>query len=191
MWTYNKNLQYPISIKSKNIEMAKYIITQFGGPNGELAASMRYLSQRYTMPGDEGKALLTDIGTEELGHLEMICTMVYQLTKGASINELKKAGLQSYYTEHGLALYPCDSNGVPFNATCFASLSDPVACLVENMAAEQKARAVYENLMNLTNDPDILAPLSFLRQREIVHYQRFKELYDKYVKKYYQPDCKQ
>ena len=191
MWTYNKNLQYPVSIHSKNIEMAKYIITQFGGPNGELAASMRYLCQRYTMPDDEGKSLLTDIGTEELGHLEMICAIVYQLTKNASIDELKKAGLQSYYTEHGLALYPTDSNGVPFSAACFASLSDPVACLAENMAAEQKARAVYENLINQTNDPEILAPLSFLRQREIVHYARFKELYDKYVDKYYKPDCKQ
>ena len=190
MWNYSKKLQYPVSIHTKDIEMAKYIITQFGGPNGELSASMRYLSQRYTMPDDEGKALLTDIGTEELGHLEMICAMVYQLTKGASMEELKNAGLQSYYTEHGTALFPADSNGVPFNAMSFASLSDPVACLAENMAAEQKARTVYENLMDLTNNPEILAPLSFLRQREIVHYERFKNLYEKYVKKYYQPDNK-
>lgn len=191
MWTYSKKLQYPISVKNKDLSMAKFIITQFGGANGELAASMRYLSQRYTMPDDKGKALLTDIGTEELAHMEMISAMVYQLTYGASIDEIKAAGLQSYYTEHGCSIYPANSNGVPFTASYFAVTGDPVADIAENMAAEQKARATYENLMNQTNDPDLLAPLSFLRQREIVHYERFKELYEEYVKKYYQPDLQQ
>jgi len=191
MWTYSKKLQYPIHIKNKDLSMAKYIITQFGGPNGELAASMRYITQRYTMPDDKGKALLTDIGTEELAHMEMISTMVYQLTKDATIDEIKAAGLQSNYTEHGVSLFPTDSNGVPFTAAYFAVTGDPVADIAENMAAEQKARAIYENLMNQTNDPDLLAPLSFLRQREIIHYERFKELYEEYIKKYYQPDIKQ
>lgn len=163
----------------------------FGGPNGELAASLRYLTQRYTMPDDKGKALLTDIGTEEFAHMEMISTMVYQLTKGASIEEIKAAGLEGNYTEHGVSLYPVDANGVPFTVAYFAVTGDPVADLAEDMAAEQKARAVYEHLMDLTKDPDILAPLSFLRQREIVHYERFKELYEEYVAKYYQPDFNQ
>ena len=190
MWLYAKQLQYPISIQNKDLAMAKYIITQFGGPNGELSASLRYISQRYTMPDEEGKALLTDIGTEELAHLEMISTMVYQLALGATIDEIKEAGLESYYTEHGLALYPIDSNGVPFTAAYFASTGDPVADIAENMAAEQKARAIYEHLMNLTDNPELLAPLSFLRQREIIHYQRFSELYEKYVKLFYQSDMK-
>ena len=188
MWIYSKKVHYPISIKNKDLSMAKFIITQFGGPNGELAASTRYITQRYTMPDEKGKALLTDIGTEELGHMEMVSTMVYQLTQGATMEEIKAAGLQSYYTEHGCALFPNDANGVPFNAMVFSSTGDPVADLAEDCAAEQKARAVYENLMNQTRDPDLLAPLSFLRQREIVHYERFRELYEEYVQKYYQPD---
>lgn len=191
MWIYNKKLQYPVNIKNKDLAMAKYIITQFGGSNGELGATLRYLTQRYTMPDDRGKALLTDIGTEELGHLEMISAMVYQLTKDATIEEIKAAGLESNFTEHGLALYPNDANGVPFTVSYFAVTGDPVADIAENMAAEQKARATYEHLMTLTRDPDLLAPLSFLRQREIIHYHRFKELYDDYVAKYYQPDHKQ
>ena len=190
MWQYVKQLQYPISIKNKDLNMAKFIITQFGGPNGELGATLRYISQRYTMPDDEGKALLTDIGTEELAHLEMISTMVYQLGLNATIEEIKEAGLESYYTEHGLSLYPVDSNGVPFTAAYFAVTGDPVADIAEDMAAEQKARAIYEHLMNLTDNPELLAPLSFLRQREIIHFQRFKELYEKYVSLYYQPDIK-
>lgn len=190
MWAYSKKLQYPIAIKNKDLQMAKYIITQFGGPNGELAASMRYLTQRYTMPDDKGKALLTDIGSEELGHMEMVSAMVYQLTKDATIEEIKAAGLEANYTEHGVSLYPTDANGVPFTVQYFAVTGDPVADLAEDMAAEQKARAVYEHLMDLTDNPDILAPLSFLRQREIVHFERFKELYDEYAAKYYQPDFK-
>ncbi len=191
MWQYVKQLQYPVSIKNKDLRMAKYIITQFGGSNGELGATLRYISQRYTMPDDEGKALLTDIGTEELAHLEMISTMVYQLGLGATIEEIKEAGLESYYTEHGLSVYPIDASGVPFTAAYFAVTGDPVADIAEDMAAEQKARAIYEHLMDLTDNPELLAPLSFLRQREIIHFERFKELYDKYVKLYYQPDMAQ
>ncbi len=184
MWKYVKSLQYPINIKKKDLRMAKYLITQFGGKNGELGAALRYLSQRYTMPDSKGKALLTDIGTEELGHAEMICTMVYQLLNGASLDEIKKAGLDSQYVEHGYGIFPNDSNGVPFSAT-FVVTGEPVADLAEDMAAEEKARATYENLINLTNDPDIIGPLLFLRQREVIHYARFKELYDEYKEKGY------
>ena len=183
MWVYEKKLQFPVDIKKKDLRMAKNIISQLGGANGELAASLRYLNQRYSMPDNKGRALLTDIGTEELAHNEIIATMLYQLTKGATPEEMKAAGLDTYYAEHGTGIYPTDANGVPFTATYFAVTGDPLADLAEDMAAEQKARAVYENLINLTNDPDLLAPLSFLRQREVVHYQRFKELFDEYVEK--------
>lgn len=186
MFKYVKSLQYPINIKKKDIKMAKYIVTQYGGANGELAAALRYLNQRYNMPDDKGKALLTDIGTEELGHVEMICTMLYQLTKDATLKELKEAGLDTFYTEHGKDLFPTDSNGVPFTTAYFAAVGDPLADLSEDMAAEQKARAIYENLINLSNDPDVIGPLLFLRQREIIHFNRFKELYKEYKKKGYQ-----
>lgn len=185
MFKYVKNLEYPINIKKKDIKMAKYIVTQYGGPNGELAASLRYLNQRFNMPDDKGKALLTDIGTEELGHVEMICTMLYQLTKDASLKELQEAGLGTNYAEHGKDLFPTDSNGVPFTAAYFAAVGDPLADLSEDMAAEEKARAVYENLIDLTNDPDVIGPLLFLRQREIIHFNRFKELYKEYKRKGY------
>jgi spore coat protein JC len=183
MWKYEKKLEYPINIRNKDLRMAKMLVTQYGGSNGELAAALRYLNQRYTMPDNKGKALLTDIGTEELAHVEMISTMVYQLMKNATIEELKIAGLDSHYAEHGKGLFPTDTNGVPFTAAYFATTGDPIADLEEDLAAEQKARAVYENLMTLTNNPDILAPLSFLRQREIIHFTRFKELYDEYREK--------
>lgn len=183
MWKYEKKLQFPVNIKKKNVEMAKYIITQNGGYAGELGATLRYLNQRYTMPDEKGKALLTDIGTEELGHVEMICAMIYQLTKNATKEEMTKAGFDPHYAEHGKSLFPTDANGVPFTASYFATTGDPVADLAEDMAAEEKARAVYENLINLTNDPDVIAPLLFLRQREIVHYARFKQLYDEYKSK--------
>lgn len=183
MWKYEKMLQYPINIKKKDLRMAKYLITQYGGANGELSAAWRYLSQRYTMPDERGKALLTDIGTEELSHVEMISAMVYQLMKGASLKELKEAGLDSMYAEHGYGIYPTDSNGIPFTAAYFASTGDVLADLSEDMAAEQKARATYENLINLTDDEDVIGPLLYLRQREIVHFTRFKELYDYYSKK--------
>ena len=186
MWKYVKTLQYPINIKKKDLRMAKYLVTQYGGANGELAAAWRYLNQRYTMPDDKGKALLTDIGTEELAHVEMISTMVYQLMKGASVEELEKAGLGSHYAEHGYGLYPTDANGIPFTVAYFATTGDPLADLSEDMAAEQKARATYENLINLTTDKDVIDVLLYLRQREIIHFTRFKELYDEYKKKGYE-----
>ncbi len=185
MFSYQKRLQYPINIKKKDLRMAKYLITQYGGSNGELAAALRYLNQRYTMPDNRGRALLSDIGTEELAHVEMISTMVYQLMKDATPDEIRAAGLDSHYAEHGKALYPTDANGVPFTVTYFATTGDPLADISEDMAAEQKARAVYENLIDLTTDPDVLGPLLWLRQREIVHYNRFKELF-----KYYQKNLK-
>ena len=180
MWKYVKTLEYPVNIKKKDLRMAKYLVTQYGGANGELAAAFRYLNQRYTMPDNRGKALLTDIGTEELAHVEIISTMIYQLMKNATIEEIKEAGLDSHYAEHNKALYPTDANGVPFTVSYFATTGDAKADLMENMAAEQKARSVYENLIDLTTDPDVLGPLLWLRQREIVHFQRFKELYEMY-----------
>ena len=183
MFNYQKKLQYPINIKKKDLRMAKFLVTQYGGSNGELAAALRYLNQRYTMPDDRGKALLTDIGTEELAHIEMISTMIYQLMKDATLEEIQEAGLESHYAEHGKGLYPTDANGVPFTVAYFATTGDVLADLSEDMAAEQKARAVYENLINLTDDPDVIEPLLWLRQREIVHFARFKELYDYYKKK--------
>lgn len=185
MFKYIKHTNYPVNIKKKDLRMAKFLLTQFGGANGELAAAMRYFSQKFTMPDDKGKALLNDISTEELGHCEMICTMVSQLTKNATLKELEEAGLASYYADHNKGIYPVDASGVPFTATYFAVTADPIADLMEDMAAEQKARAVYENLINLTDDEDILAPLLFLRQREVVHFNRFKELYEYYKNKGY------
>ena len=185
MWKYVKSLEYPVNIKKKDLKMAKYLVTQYGGANGELGAALRYLNQRYNMPDEKGKALLTDIGTEELAHVEIISAMVYQLLKGATKEELENAGLASHYTEHGNALYPTDSNGVPFTVAYFATTGDPLADLSEDMAAEEKARATYEHLITLTNDKDIIDVLLFLRQREIIHFQRFKELYDEYKKKGY------
>ena len=185
MWKYVKTLQYPVNIKKKDLRMAKYLVAQYGGANGELAAAWRYLNQRYTMPDDKGKAILTDIGTEELAHVEIISAMIYQLTKGATLEELKKAGLDTNYAEHGTSLYPTDASGVPFTVAYFASTGDPLADLSEDMAAEQKARAVYENLIDLTNDQDVIDILLYLRQREIIHYTRFKELFDEYSKKKY------
>lgn len=186
MWKYEKMLQYPVNIKNKNLKFAKILLTQYGGANGELAAALRYLNQRYTMPDNEGKALLTDIGTEELGHVEMISSMVYQLIKDATIKELEAEGLADYYAEHGRALFPINASGVPFTSKYFAATGDPLADISEDMAAEEKARAVYENLINLTDDPDVIGPLLFLRQREIIHFNRFKELYDKYKKMGYE-----
>ncbi|MBQ2909826.1 MAG: manganese catalase family protein [Bacilli bacterium] len=182
MFNYNKRLQYPVNIKKKDLRMAKYLVTQYGGSNGELAAALRYLNQRYTMPDSKGKALLTDIGTEELAHVEMISTMIYQLMKDATMDELREAGLDTHYAEHSKALYPTDANGVPFTVAYFATTGDPLADISENMAAEQKARAVYENLIDLTTDPDVIGPLLWLRQREIVHFTRFKELFEHYEK---------
>ena len=182
MFNYNKRLQYPVNIKKKDLRLAKYLVTQYGGSNGELAAALRYLNQRYTMPDSKGKALLTDIGTEELAHVEIISAMIYQLMKDATMDELREAGLDTHYAEHSKALYPTDANGVPFTVAYFATTGDPLADISENMAAEQKARAVYENLIDLTTDPDVIGPLLWLRQREIVHFTRFKELFEHYEK---------
>ena len=176
MWTYNKMLQYPINIKRPDPKLAKVIISQYGGPDGELAASLRYLSQRFAMPDQKSKAILNDIGTEELAHLEMVGTIVHQLTEGASIEEIEKAGLAPYYTDHGLDVYPVSAAGVPFTAAYIAAKGDPIANLQEDLAAEQKARATYEKLINLSKDnPEVIDPLRYLRQREIVHFQRFGE----------------
>ncbi|MBE6147948.1 MAG: manganese catalase family protein [Firmicutes bacterium] len=185
MFKYDKKLVYPVNVTKKDLKMARYLITQFGGPDGELSASMRYFSQKFTMPDDKGKALLNDIATEELSHVEMICSMVHQLTKNATVKELEEAGLGGYYTQHGVSLFPVDTMGNPFTSAYFQSTGDVIANLSEDMAAEQKARATYEALINQTNDEDIIGPLLFLRQREIVHFNRFKELYDYYKKKGY------
>lgn len=176
MWTYNKRLEYPINIKCKDPRLAKVIISQYGGPDGELAASLRYLSQRFGMPDEKAKAILNDIGTEELAHLEMVGTIVHQLTKNASIDEIEKAGLSAYYTDHGVDIYPQSAAGVPFSANCLACKGDAIANLQEDLAAEQKARATYEKLIDLCRDnPDVVEPLKFLREREVVHFQRFGE----------------
>ena len=196
MWTYNKILQYPINIKQKDPRLAKVIISQYGGPDGELGASLRYLSQRFGMPDQTSKAILNDIGTEELAHLEMVGTIVHQLTKNATIEELENAGLAPYYTDHGVDVYPVSAAGVPFTASYIAAKGDPIANLQEDLAAEQKARATYEKIIDLCrNNPDVLDPLKFLRQREVVHFQRFGEalrgVQDKLAeRKYYMNDMK-
>lgn len=184
MFSYHKRLQYPVNIRKKDLRMAKYLVTQYGGANGELGAALRYLNQRISMPDDKGRALLNDIGTEELGHVEMLEAMIHQLTKDATIEELKEAGLDINYAEHAKALFPTDAAGVPFTTAYFATTGDPLADIAEDMAAEQKARAVYENLIDLTDDPDVIGPLLWLRQREVVHYARFKELFEYYEKTY-------
>ena len=185
MFKYEKVLEYPINIKKKDIKMAKLLVSQFGGSDGELGASLRYLTQRFIMPDDKGKALLSDIGTEELGHVEMICTMIEQLIKDASIKEIKDAGLEECYVSHKKGVYPMNQSGIPFTAAYIASTGNPIVDLQEDLAAEEKARATYENLMDRTTDESLLAPLSFVRQRELVHYARFKELLDYYKEKGY------
>ena len=183
MWKYEKKLQYPVNIKSNDLKFAKVLVTQYGGANGELGAALRYLNQRYTMLDDKGRALLTDIATEELGHVEMIQTMLSQLFANATIDEIEKAGLESHYAEHKKGLFPTDSNGVPFSVSYIATTGDAIADLEEDLAAEEKARAVYENLIDLATTDDIIGPLLWLRQREVVHYNRFKELLDEYREK--------
>lgn len=175
MWIYEKRLQYPVKITQCNAKLAQVIISQFGGPDGELAASQRYLSQRYTMPYNICKGLLTDIGTEEMAHFEMICSIVYQLTKDLSIEEIKSSGFDKYYVDHSLALWPQAASGTPFTATYFQSKGDPITDLIEDLSAEQKARSTYDNILRLVDDPEICEPIRFLRQREIVHFQRFGE----------------
>lgn len=175
MWVYEKKLQYPINIKNTNAALAKIIISQYGGPDGELAASLRYLSQRFSMPYPELKAILTDIGTEELAHLEMIGSIVYQLTRDLSLEEIKKSGFDAYYVDHTTGIYPSSAAGVPFTAAYIQSKGDVLTDLHEDLAAEQKARTTYDNILRYCDDPDVRDPIKFLRQREVVHYQRFGE----------------
>jgi spore coat protein JC len=175
MWYYVKTLQHPINLKSCDLNMAKLLITQYGGPDGELGAALRYLNQRFSMPTNKSKGLFTDIGTEEMAHVEMIGTMVYQLMDNASIDQIKAAGLAGHYADHGKALFYTDATGNPWTATYIQAKGDVIADIHENMAAEQKARATYEWLMNLTDDAEIKKILGFLREREVVHYQRFGE----------------
>lgn len=175
MWVYEKKLQYPVKITTPNAQLAKAIITQYGGPDGELGASLRYLSQRYTMPYKEAKGVLTDIGTEELAHMEMISAIVYQLTRDLSIDEIKESGFDTYFVDHTTAIYPIAASGMPFTVTYFQSKGDAITDLVEDLAAEQKARTTYDNILRLADDPDVIEPIKFLRQREVVHFQRFGE----------------
>lgn len=179
MWNYEKRLQFPVKITKTCPKTAQLIISQFGGPDGELAASMRYLSQRYTMPCKEVGGLLTDIGTEELAHLEMVCAIIYQLTKDMKAEDAKTAGFDAYYIDHTTALWPQSAGGVPFNSCEFQSKGDAITDLTEDLAAEQKARTTYDNLIRIIDDPDVLAPLKFLRAREVVHFQRFGEALEK------------
>lgn len=175
MWYYVKKLEYPINLKSKDLRMAKFLITQYGGPDGELSAALQYLNQRYSMPTNKSKALLTDIGTEELGHVEMIGTMAHQLLANASLKEIEEAGLSGHYADHGRGIFYTDATGNPWTATYIQSKGEVIADLTNDMAAEQKARVTYEWLINLTDDHDIKEILKFLREREIVHFQRFGE----------------
>ncbi|MBE5871103.1 MAG: manganese catalase family protein [Lachnospiraceae bacterium] len=175
MWNYEKRLQYPLKIQNTNPKLAQFIISQYGGPDGELGASMRYLSQRYTMPYPEVAGLLTDIGTEELAHFEMIGAIVYQLTRDLTVEEIEKSGFGPYYIDHTTALWPQAAGGIPFNACEFQSKGDAITDLTENLAAEQKARTTYDNILRVADDPDVCDAIRFLRAREIVHFQRFGE----------------
>lgn len=175
MWDYDRKLQYPVNIKNPDARAAKIIITQYGGPDGELGASMRYLSQRYAMPNRQAAGLLTDIGTEELAHFELIAAMVYQLTRGLTVEQIKAQGFADYFVDHTTGIYTVAASGTPWTATYFQSKGDAITDLHENMAAEQKARTTYDNILRLVDDPDIIEPIKFLREREIVHYQRFGE----------------
>ena len=175
MWAYEKKLEYPVKIKNPSAAMAKVIISQLGGPDGELGAALRYLSQRYAMPTDKAKGLLTDIGTEELAHMEIISAILYQLTRNLSIDEIKKSGFDTYFVDHTTGIYPQAASGMPFSAATLQSTGDPITDLSENLAAEQKARTAYDNILRLADDPDVRDPIRFLREREVVHFQRFGE----------------
>lgn len=175
MWEYEKRLQFPVRIKHPDARAAKVIITQYGGPDGELGASLRYLSQRFSMPDPRVAGLLTDIGTEELAHLEMIGAIVHQLTADLTVEEIKAQGFADYFVDHTVGVYPQAAGGFPFTAAALASKGDPITDLSEDMGAEQKARTTYDNILRLVDDPDVIAPIRFLREREIIHYQRFGE----------------
>ena len=175
MWSYEKRLQYPVRITNPNPKIAQVILSQYGGPDGELGASLRYLSQRYTMPNRKVAGLLTDIGTEELAHLEMISAIVHQLTRNLTAEEILAQGFQNYYVDHTAGVYPASAAGVPFTAAYIQSKGDPITDLSEDLGAEQKARTTYDNILRLVDDPDVRDPIAFLRESEIVHYQRFGE----------------
>lgn len=175
MWIYEKRLQMPVDVKKRDLKMAKNIYAALGGADGELSASMEYLQQRYSMPTGQSIATLTDIGTEELGHLEMVSSLIYQLTDGATIEEIKAAGVDPTFTSHGSGIYLSNPDGVPWSAKYIAVTADPVTDLTANMAAEQKARAGYERLLDLATDEDVKRVLAYLREREVVHFQRFGE----------------
>ena len=175
MFVYEKKLQYPVRIANPNPKLAALIISQYGGPDGELGASLRYLSQRFSMPYPELKGLLTDIGTEELGHLEMIGAIVYQLTRNLSEKDIKTAGFDAYFVDHTTGIYPVSAAGVPFTASYLQSKGDAITDLSEDMGAEQKARTTYDNILRFCDDGDVRDPIRFLREREIVHFQRFGE----------------
>lgn len=175
MFVYEKKLQYPVKIANPNPKYAQIIISQYGGPDGELGASLRYLSQRYSMPFPELKGLLTDVGVEELGHLEMIGAIVYQLTRNLTPEEIKRSGFDTYFVDHTTGVYPTAASGFPWTAASMQSKGDLITDLSENMAAEQKARTTYDNILRLVDDPDVREPIKFLREREIVHFQRFGE----------------
>ena len=183
MWRYEKKLAHPVNIRRKDLKMAKYLMAQYGGPDSELGAVLQYLNQRYIMPDDKGKALLTDIATEEFGHIEMIATMICQLIKDATVGEMKNYGLGELFTMHDNSPFPASPSGETFTTAYISTTGDYIADLESNMAAEQRAIATYEHLIDLTNDIDLIAPLTFLRQREVVHYQRFKELRNYYLEK--------
>ena len=175
MFIYNTKLQYPVKIDRPNPRLAAMIVSQYGGPDGELGASLRYLSQRYSMPFDEQKGLLTDIGTEELGHLEMVGAIVHQLTRGLKEKEIENSPMAPYFVDHTLGVYPTAASGFPWSAASMAVKGDPMADLTEDLAAEQKARVTYDNILRLSDDPDVNDVIKFLREREIVHFQRFGE----------------
>lgn len=175
MWQYEKKLQYPVNIKNPNPKLAKFIISQLGGPDGEMSASLRYLNQRYAAPYGEVRGLLTDIGTEELAHMEIVSAILYQLTRNLTPDEIKASGFDTYFVDHTTGIYPIAASGTPFTAAYFQSKGDPITDLVEDMAAEQKARSTYDNILRLADDPDVRDPIKFLREREIVHFQRFGE----------------
>ena len=175
MFVYEKKLQYPVKIARPNPKLAKVIISQVGGPDGELGASMRYLNQRYSMPYDELKGLLTDIGTEELGHMEMVAAIIHQLTREMSSEEIIRSGLDTYFVDHTAGVYPTAASGFPWSAASMAVKGDVLADLNEDLSAEQKARVTYDNILRLSDDPDVTNVIRYLREREIVHYQRFGE----------------
>lgn len=175
MWVYEKRLQYPVKISNSNPKMAQFIMSQYGGPDGEASAAFRYLSQRYSMPFKECKAILTDIGTEELAHLEIVASIIHQLTRNLTPEQIEQSGFGPYYIDHTTGIWPQAAGGIPFNACEFQVKGDPVTDLYESMAAEQKARSTYENILRVITEPEVCDPIRYLREREIVHFQRFGE----------------